>query len=238
MPSTQLDDATAAQQLKRKRREATVYDAVAGRVGPNGFLDLPPAKAKDRNTASSSTLPIPPEEALFKRKDAPARYEENDIYFASRYLESNQILPDSDLLKAMHAYASDYYSEAPATTAAKDFKSLDETSLLAMGILMEEAAAAALDETGDLALVGSGDEDRVDRTRYWNGTAWARSVVNRQPNQHTVQITHASAHEKSQKRRSTRKRKRAESNTAASVASPTELQASSGSVSDMDSGGG
>lgn len=140
----------------------------------------------------------------------------------------------------MHAYASDHYSEAPATTATKDFKSLDETALLAMGILMEEAAAAALDETGELALVESGDEDRVDRTRYWNGTAWARSVVthDRQPNQHTVQNTHASGQEKSQKIRSTRKRKRAESNTAASVASLTELRASSGPVSDMDSGGG
>ncbi|KAJ9663416.1 hypothetical protein H2201_005624 [Coniosporium apollinis] len=240
MPSIQLDDATAAQQLKRKRTQATVYDAVAARVGPNGFLDLPPAKAKDRNTASSSTLPIPPEEVLFKRKDAPERYEENDIYFASRHLASNQTLPDSDLLKALHAYASDYYSENSSTIAVKDLKSLDETALLAMGILMEEAAAAALDKTGDLALIEGGDEDRVDKPRYWNGTALVRSVVthDRHPNQHTVQKNHASGGKKSLPRRSTHKRKRARSSTAASVASGTELHEPIGLTSDLDAGGG
>ena len=99
---------------------------------------------------------------LFRRKAAPNRYEENDFYWADRSLTENQKLPDSDLLKAIHAYASDFYGRAVKGKGKVDFESLDETALLAVGILMEEAAREALGETGDLAFV-QGENDGVDR---------------------------------------------------------------------------
>lgn len=129
----------------------SLYDAVAGRAGYEGFLaDLPPSKHRD--TVSSTTKAVPPEEVLFRRKDAPMRYEEDDLYFADRHLRPDQRLPDSDLLKALHAYASDYYGAVNGNESTA-FKSLDETALLAFGILIEEAAKHALGEDGDLALV-------------------------------------------------------------------------------------
>lgn len=136
---------------RQKREQVTVYDAVAGRAGYEGFLnDIAPSK--NRDTISSSAKSVPPEEVLFRRKGAPVRYEEDDVYFADRHLGPNQRLPDSDLLKVLHAYAADYYSTV-ADREGTDFQSLDETALLALGILIEEAAKEAVGENGDLALV-------------------------------------------------------------------------------------
>ena len=67
-------------------------------------------------------------------------------------------LPDSDLLKAIHTYASDYYSRATADGGRGDFHSMDETALLAMAILLEESAKESLGDTGDLAFV-EGEKD-------------------------------------------------------------------------------
>ena len=75
------------------------------------------------------------------------------MYWADRHLADNQKLPESDLLKAIHAYSSDFYGRAVKGRGKVDFESLDETALLAMGILMEEMARDALGETGDLAFV-------------------------------------------------------------------------------------
>ena len=127
----------------RKRAKVTVYDAVAGRANYEGFLSVPRA-SKYRDKASTTLTPIPPEEVLFRRRGAPERYEENDVYFADRHLDQAkelQRLPDSDLLKALHAYASDFYARASEGRGEHDWESLDETALLALGILIEEAAA-------------------------------------------------------------------------------------------------
>ena len=75
------------------------------------------------------------------------------MYWADRNLTDNQKLPESDLLKAIHAYASDFYGRAVKGRGKVDFESLDETALLAVGILMEEMARDALGDTGDLAFV-------------------------------------------------------------------------------------
>ena len=68
-------------------------------------------------------------------------------------MKKEQVLPDTDLLKAIHVYASDYYGRALGTQGDVSFESMDETALLAVGILLEEAAKHVLGETGDLALV-------------------------------------------------------------------------------------
>lgn len=98
---------------------------------------------------------------LFRRKRAPIRYEEDDIYWADRLLTDNQKLPESDLLKAIHAYASDFYGRAVKGKGMVDFESLDETALFAVGMLMEEMAGEVLGETGDMAFV-EGEDDVVE----------------------------------------------------------------------------
>jgi hypothetical protein len=77
------------------------------------------------------------------------RYEESDFYFASDSLPT-QALPDSDLLKALHSYTSDFYSRAIVDGGQGDWRSMDETALLAMGILMEEVCRETLGARGDI----------------------------------------------------------------------------------------
>ena len=128
---------------RKRAKLTTVYDAVAGRANYEGFLSLP-RNSRYRDKASTTLVPIPPGEVLFRREDAPERYEENDIYPADRHLDQKQELqrlPDSDLLKALHAYTSDFYAGIWEDAEDDDFESLDETALLALGVLVEEAAA-------------------------------------------------------------------------------------------------
>lgn len=81
------------------------------------------------------------------------RYDEDDIYWADRHLNEDQVLPHNDLLKAVHVYAAEYYHRALGIQGDVSFRSMEETALLAVGILLEEAAEHILGETGDLALV-------------------------------------------------------------------------------------
>lgn len=104
-----------------------------------------------RDTTSSSLTAAPPEAVLFKRKHAPTRYAEADIYFANERVSPAE-LPDSDLLKALHCYTSYFYAHATADGGSGDWRSLDETALLGLGILMEEITRHALGQTGDLVL--------------------------------------------------------------------------------------
>lgn len=83
---------------------------------------------------------------------------EDDFYFANEKLpedanDGKGLLPDSDLLKAVHAYSSDFYASTTTEHGKVDWSSMDETALLAIGILLEEAAAEALGETGDMVFV-------------------------------------------------------------------------------------
>lgn len=96
---------------------------------------------------------MPPDEVLFRRLNAPVRYMENDIYFANEDLPANNPLPDSDTLKALHAYTSDFYSYATTNHGRTDWRSMDGTALIALGILLEETAKESLGETGDMVFV-------------------------------------------------------------------------------------
>ncbi|KAK7534396.1 hypothetical protein IWX49DRAFT_302253 [Phyllosticta citricarpa] len=180
MPKRKVTRAISAEIVDEpptKKRTATLYDAVAGRVSSNGFMFAEPFVAKDRDTTSSSRLPIPPEEVLFRMRHAPERFEENDPYNADRHLEQHQRLPESDLIKALHAYTSDYYNASFGEDSKVDYRSMDETALLALGILIEEAAADLLGSTGDFAFTEGENIDNIDMPRAWNGLQWARSVI-------------------------------------------------------------
>ena len=125
----------------RPPRRITVYDAVAGRAGLNGFLS-------QTQRQSENVLPIAPEEVLFGRTTIP----ENPINQAYETAGSSE-LPQPELLKAIHSYASDFYSLAAEQQGTFDFKSLDETALVAIGVLLEEAVKEALGENGDMVFV-------------------------------------------------------------------------------------
>lgn len=129
-----------------------------------------------RDTASSSTAAVAPESVLFRRKNAPVRYEEDDLYFANERLPAGA-LPDSDLLKALHCYTSDFYARVVGTAGkGTDWRSMDETALLALGILMEEMCRDDLGETGDLVFT---EGEAIEPQGIPSGWERAGSVVQR-----------------------------------------------------------
>lgn len=102
--------------------------------------------------------------------------------------EGRDVLPPSDLLKAVHSFASRYY-DALGDGGKREAhfvggrniteKSMDETALLAFGILLEEAGREVLGARGDLVFtegeefVPTGDEasaeDQAERSGSEDG---------------------------------------------------------------------
>ncbi|KAL1840439.1 hypothetical protein VTJ49DRAFT_477 [Mycothermus thermophilus] len=173
-------------------REANVYDAVAGRVTINVALsDSESAQAKTKRRLSvtadrylSRNQKLAPEEVLFRRKNAPVRYAEHDIYWANEDLPDGgrRQLPDEALLRAIHGYASRFYDATAARLGPRgvvgsrivDERSMDETALLAFGILLEEASREAIGKAGDLVFTEAASEPKM-AVRVAKGTAsrWA-----------------------------------------------------------------
>lgn len=132
-------------------------DPSPGRISSAGFIPKHLGFASTRDTTSTSTVAVSPEAVLFRQKNAPTRYAESDLYFANER-ELKTELPDSDLLKALHTYTSDFYARATGEDNAGDWRSMDESALIAMGILMEEATREALGETGDMVFTEGQEE--------------------------------------------------------------------------------
>ncbi|KND89620.1 hypothetical protein TOPH_05712 [Tolypocladium ophioglossoides CBS 100239] len=199
----ELSDADGPRQ--GRRRLATVFDAVAGRVLCHRALRDEITGQKQHPTEQVRTIkhptrhtPAAPDEVLFRRKDAPQRFAEHDVYGAhERDLPrgGRGVLPESDLLKAIHAYSSRFYgaldrSRPRLDRHSVDERSMDETALLAFGILLEEAGREALGRRGDLVFTEgahehagctSGDEvARSDRSHgevlvgYQEAGSWKR----------------------------------------------------------------
>lgn len=124
----------------------------AGNVTQAGLL----GRIKD---TKASRQPLRPDEVLFKQANAPIRYEETDYYFAHERLPAEQQLPTEDLLSAVHAYISKFFARNPCPEMEKAWKCMDETALIAFGILLEETAKEILGETGDLAFTEAADEE-------------------------------------------------------------------------------
>lgn len=103
--------------------------------------------------------PIRPDEVLFKGPNAPTRYEETDYYFAHRDLPEGHRLPEGELLSALHAYISKLYSRTQESGDREASGCMDETALIALGILLEETTKGILGETGDFALVEGARSD-------------------------------------------------------------------------------
>ncbi|KAI8672613.1 hypothetical protein NCS56_00724700 [Fusarium sp. Ph1] len=158
-----------------RRRHATVYDAVAGKIsyeqGPGTEPEEPQYTPRHPKAIRYSTknTPLAPDEVLFRRKDAPERYLENDIYYAHerRLPRGGQgVLPESDLLKAIHGYASAFYgAKDGGRNGGPDERSMDETALIAFGILLEEAGREVLGRRGDLVFTEGQDDDGEETAR-------------------------------------------------------------------------
>jgi hypothetical protein len=125
----------------------------SGRISESGFISKNPVPNRKHKDVVSTRGPLPPDEVIFQRREAPIRFAETDQYFSHRHLSSQLPLPDSDLLTAIHAYVAHYCSTMSSGDSYKAWRSMDETALLAMGILVEEAVRDALGGTGDLAFV-------------------------------------------------------------------------------------
>jgi hypothetical protein len=104
------------------------------------------------------------------------RYAESDFYFANEK-KSVTGLPESDLLKLLHGYISDYYSKA-VNDGSGDFYSFDETALLAFGVLLEEAMKDALGRNGDLVFT-EGSEIASDVLSTHEGVSHERQAKKR-----------------------------------------------------------
>ncbi|KAI8935968.1 hypothetical protein NX059_007472 [Plenodomus lindquistii] len=126
------------------RRKANVYDAVAGGVARDGLIE-------NSTGSKDSKQPLRPDEVLFKQAKAPIRYEETDYYHAHATSAVQQQLPNGDLLMSIQSYVSKLYSRTARPGHDNTWKCMDETSLIACGILLEETARELLGSTGDLA---------------------------------------------------------------------------------------
>lgn len=110
-----------------------VSDVCAERVDYRGFIDRPRPLSSDEDEDDENTRkknqtgqPLAPDEVLFRSKNAPDRFTEDDFYFAHRDLGPDHPLPDSDLLKAIHAYASDFYARATTNGGSTTCKAWTE----------------------------------------------------------------------------------------------------------------
>jgi len=120
---------------------------------------------------SSRNPKLAPEEVLFKRRNAPVRYAEQDIYWANEDLPDggHAHLPDTNLLRSVHGYASKFYDAATdrlgprcvVGTRTIDERSMDETALLAVGILLEEASREVLGKRGDIVFTEASTEPKL-----------------------------------------------------------------------------
>ncbi|KAG5972530.1 hypothetical protein E4U58_006455 [Claviceps cyperi] len=187
-----------------QRRLATLYDAVAGKITKDHLIRNDELLSRGKTPLNRIIRyptrggPLGPDEVLFRRKDAPQRYAEHDVYYShDRDLPhgGQGILPDSDLLKSIHTYSSRFYAAMERRqrrdpqvrrergSGSVDERSMDETALLAFGILLEEAGREVLGRKGDCVFtegVGAGLEGPRDMMRKESkddAGRWSSSAV-------------------------------------------------------------
>ena len=143
------------------KRPTTIYDACAGRRTANDFLP-----EKLGISAPSHHTAINPRD-LRKgavRDDDASEPEDTDIKVTLRDGElpafNRNLVPDTDLLEAIHGYISDFYGVEGRDTGT-DWGSLDETALLAMGVLVEEQVRQVLGSEGDMVFTEEEDVEPI-----------------------------------------------------------------------------
>ncbi|KAG0129135.1 hypothetical protein HOY82DRAFT_611093 [Tuber indicum] len=134
-----------------KKPNATVYDAVASRVNYAGMINAG-YEDKHGEFRRRSMRAVPADEVLARRKNAP------EVIPYGEGVE--RMLPDTDLLIAIHQYASDFYGANGMGPAS--YRSMDETALLGIGVLLEESVRTCLGKEGELALIDEEAFDPID----------------------------------------------------------------------------
>ncbi|KAJ5090901.1 hypothetical protein N7532_009585 [Penicillium argentinense] len=157
-------------------RQATLYDAVAGKCYPPGSTKfekdianmLSPGRlsrlgnflynetgklGRFRDTPKCQRIAGPEEVVFCRERNLSKREAKCAAYMAHENLPADCPLPSSDLLETIHAYTADFYRYALSDGGRGSYGSMDETALLAMGILIEELATESLGKQGYRALL-------------------------------------------------------------------------------------
>lgn len=97
---------------------------------------------------------LPPDEALFRRYPAPDSLDRRTIYPSDALDLPPGLIPDAELLRAIHLYAAQLFAGLGARSADRCWGAFDGTALLAVGALVEEAVREMVGESGERAFVG------------------------------------------------------------------------------------
>ncbi|CRG90167.1 hypothetical protein PISL3812_07210 [Talaromyces islandicus] len=221
-------------EILHRGRGATLQDSFAGRINQNRFIGRPYA-SRWRHHLSSSNAPLSSRNFLSSKDRLEDTEDEN---FGSKDVDSvspNIRLPESDLLEAIHTYSSHFYANAVDNQRSNDFASMDETALIAMGILLEELANHSLGETGDLVLVERDDEDESDLESVVSALSTGSRVRKRSNSvrsKATSGISSAEESAGSSRRKAKRNKKRARLGGFASEATATDRDVEAMQISD------
>ena len=107
-------------------------------------------------------------------------------------------------MKALHTYTSEYYSKALGIQGDVSYESMEETALLAVGLLLEEAAGHILGETGDMVFVEGEEISEPEDEPSIQNLDLANSVQDQEEQQES------SANERKRKRRRKNRKSRRE----------------------------
>ncbi|KAF3928685.1 hypothetical protein AA313_de0201200 [Arthrobotrys entomopaga] len=104
-----------------------------------------------RPLSPSHSKPASADEILFHNPQDPNFILPESVDKILRDEDVTAALPDSDLLKAIHAYAADFYAAKGWDTVMG--RCMDESALLAMGILLEEWCKEMIGKDGDMVFL-------------------------------------------------------------------------------------
>lgn len=127
---------------KRKRRDPTMWDALAGRLNYEGFIPDTPQYASGRDTWSSDMKPM--NFRYWMVKDASPFIKYTD--FLERRLKDPKVQaakPNNELMKALHVYISEFYARLPGGESS--LESMWPDALMAFAVLLEETMAGKME---------------------------------------------------------------------------------------------
>ncbi|EWC44627.1 hypothetical protein DRE_06616 [Drechslerella stenobrocha 248] len=104
-----------------------------------------------RPLSHKRSLPASADEILFSSSGSPGFSLPDEVQEIMRDQETIGALPDSDLLKAVHAYAAEFYAAKGWGVVGE--RSMDESALIAVGVLLEEWCREMIGKQGDLVFV-------------------------------------------------------------------------------------
>ncbi|KAA8897044.1 hypothetical protein TRICI_006806 [Trichomonascus ciferrii] len=178
-PDTGDDESSEEEVVGNSKRWKTVYDGVAGRL--KNHEGQRRDEWRDDDDVSPNRKLLAPDDYLLRLPNAP----EEGIP-----VEYHPDLPSSDLLKAVHLYAAEYYKERGLW---QGYRSMDETALIGVGVLLEEYIRDLLGPNGCEFYAMAKDtndeeeeEDNDDEEQQQNGTQEASQDPTNTHSQETV----------------------------------------------------